>query len=380
MPAPPQPKQPPVTVTKATALALEARLNGGKAVALRGVDIHRQHRALEKLRKILGGVPPHLARRDGVLSQLKLAELALAEAKTWLQLSATGRRVMTEAIAARMRAVQDDKARVADERAGDNAAGRSAEVIRNLRNLTRDCELDRVAWGLAHKHEARFGTWLDDARMVQLELEHELGIANSPPPFNADDAFRRLREDIGGLTPAQLRERLTVMLDNNVADTEKRFVGLLGARLPDLVAEPKLKRLVRRVADVLEADDSEDERAPAATDPNWPGLQHTRGRRAVIVGGDGREERAPMLRDAFQFAELDWPDTPKGSPSKASALVEQVRGGRYDIVICLQRFISHAMTDQLFGLDVPGVHVALAKGYGLQQIRLALDRYLPRLA
>lgn len=380
VPAPPQPKQPPVTVTAETALALQARLYGGGGVALRGVDIHRQHQALEKLRKILGGVPPRLARRDGVLSQLRLAELALAEAKAWLQLSASGRRMMTEAIAARMRAVQDERNHVADERAGDNAAGRSAEVIRNLRNLTRDCELDRVAWGLAHKHEARFGTWLDDARIIQMELEQELGIGNSPPPFNADDAFRRLREDISGLTPAQLRERLTVMLDNNVADTEKRFVSLLEARLPDLASEPKLKRLVRRVADALEADDSEDERAPTAADPNWPGLQHTRGRRAVIVGGDGREERAPMLRDAFQFAELDWPDTPKGSPGKASALVEQVRGRRYDIVICLQRFISHAMTDQLFGLDVPGVHVALAKGYGLQQIRLALDRYLPRLA
>ena len=220
--------------------------------------------------------------------------------------------------------------------------------------------------------------WLDDARTIQLELKEELGIDRAPPPFNADDAFRRLRADIDTLTPAQLRERLTLMLDNKVADTEKRFVGLLDSRLPDLADDPKLRRLLRRVSDALDDDDRDDEPVLVAIDPNWPGLQHTRGKRAVIVGGDGREERRPQIRDAFQFAELEWPDVPKGAPGKVASLVEQVRGKRYDIVICLQRFISHGVTDQLFGLDVPGVRVVLAKGYGVQQVRAALDRYLPR--
>ena len=375
--APPKPVPPPVAVSDTTALELQASLNGHALVAPRRTDSHKQHRALEKLRKTLGGVPPNLGRRDAVMSVLKQMELAVGETENWSHVGAAGRRIMLEAIAARVRAIQEVEAKVPDLRVDDDAGIRAAQVMRNLRKLT-ELDLDRLAWGLALRHEPRFGSWLDDARTIQLELEEELGIDRAPPPFNADDAFRRLRADIDTLKPAQLRERLTLMLDNKVADTEKRFVGLLDSRLPDLADDPKLRRLLRRVSDALDDDDRDDEPVLVAIDPNWPGLQHTRGKRAVIVGGDGREERRPQIRDAFQFAELEWPDVPKGAPGKVASLVEQVRGKRYDIVICLQRFISHGVTDQLFGLDVPGVRVVLATGYGVQQVRAALDRYLPR--
>jgi hypothetical protein len=221
---------------------------------------------------------------------------------------------------------------------------------------------------------------LEDARQIQQELDDELGISpepDLPPKFNIDDAFRRLREEVAALPAVQLATRIHDLRANGVAETDRRWVKLLEPRLADLVGDRTLAKVTRAVASALAEDDSDDDNV-RAIDANWQGFAYTTGKRAVIVGGDGRSERSAAMMAAFQFERLDWPDIPKNGPNKANALIAQVRKGKYQIVICLQPFISHKLTDQLFDIDVPGTKVVLAQGYGLVQVKLALERYFPR--
>ncbi len=378
---PPVPPPPPVPVTGATMALLKASLSGElKSVPLVGTA-KLEHKALEALRKILGGVPPDLKTRGQLLGLLKQVELTVTEVRTWAQLSRRGRRLLVEGIAARIRAIQEAEGGISEMQYADDVRARTAKLMRALRNETTDGKLDRAAWGLALRHDAQSSSWLQDARQVQAELEDELGIEPAAPTvaakFNADDGFRRLREDVLALSPESLSRRIAELLANGVTETDKRFVKLLEPRLPELVQDRALVKLTRAVASAL-AEDDEPGDAPKPIDANWYGFAHTAGKSAVIVGGDGRSERSVVLQAAFRFAELDWPDIPKNSPGKANALVGQVRKGKYQIVICLQPFISHKLTDQLFDLDVPGTKVVLAQGYGMLQIKLALERYLPR--
>ena len=156
------------------------------------------------------------------------------------------------------------------------------------------------------------------------------------------------------------------------------MIGATGGRHGELVGTPALARVRRHVAAELEARETEPAIPAVRIAEDWHGFAHTRGKRAVIVGGDGREERQPMLQQAFKFAELDWPDVPKNSPGRSGAVISQAKRGKYDFVICLQRFISHNITDALFDLEVPGTLVVLSEGYGVQQLRAGFDRYLPR--
>ncbi len=361
------PPPPPVPVTDATMAMLKASLSGELKAAPVSVIAKSQHRALESLRKLLGDVPSELKTRSKILSALKQVELTTAEVSTWEHLSLRGRRILAEGVAARTRAIQEAAGQVKEMEYVDDVNRRTTLIMHELRKEVVPEKRDRVAWGLAYMHGPRSETWLDDARLIQQELDDELGIkrvASQPPTkFNADDAFRRLREDVLTLSTTDLCARIRDVLTNGVSETDKRFVKLLEPRLPEIMHDRALAKLTRSVAGALAAEDK-DEESPRPIDANWYGFAHTTGMNAVIVGGDGRSERAVVLQSAFRFAGLDWPDIPKNSPGKANALVGQVRKGKYQIVICLQPFISHKLTDQLFDVDVPGTKVILAQGYG----------------
>lgn len=376
---PANPSPPPVALTDAHVARLKASLNG-ELKASAALQERHQHLVLESFRKQLGGVPPRLAVRGDVLNLLKQVELAMADSRTWDQLSARGRRILVEGLAARIRAIQAVYDQMSDMQTLDGVAERTRAVMRELIKQAEPGRIDRRAWGLALKHESRSVNWLEDARQIQQELDDELGISpepDLPPKFNIDDAFRRLREEVAALPADQLVARIHDLRANGVAETDRRWVKLLEPRLADLVADRTLAKVTRAVASALAEDDSDDD-SVRAIDANWHGFAYTTGRRAVIVGGDGRSERSAAMMAAFQFERLDWPDIPKNGPNKANALIAQVRKGKYQIVICLQPFISHKLTDQLFDVDVPGTKVVLAQGYGLVQVKLALERYFPR--
>ncbi len=371
---------PAVPLTDAAVALLKAKMSGELQTApTLTARAKAQHEALDALRKKLGSVPAQLTTRDQLAELLQRVEQTVAEVQTWNRLGPHGRRMLVEGIAARIRAIQD----VEGGTLGPDEVlhRRTGKVMRELRKETTDGKIDRSAWGLALKHDAQSGSWLGDAQQLQLDLEQELGVAPAEPPqparFSVDDAFRRLREDLPRLTNVQLSERLHELLAHHVPATDKRFVRILEPRLADVVHDRSLSRVTRAVAAALAVEDV-DEGSVKSIDANWYGFAYTAGKAAVIVGGDSRQESMAAMKGAFRFASIEWADTPKNSPGKANALVNQVRKGNHEIVICLQQFIAHKLTDELFAIDRPDVVVVLAQGYGILQVRLALERYLPR--
>lgn len=377
--APAEPASPPVVVTPDTLQALQLALSGGKARAIPDTDEQRTHAALEALRTCLGGTPAQVVSRSDALDVLASTERVVQQHSTWNRLGPTGRRLMLEGVAARVRVVQELASGAGVFVADDRVAERTQAVVHKLVERARKGPVDRAVHGLAQKHTAQSASWLRDAERADDAVERILAISHKKAPcaFNLDDAFRRLQQDAAGLDTDQLAERIDELLRHNAAADDKRFVRLVEPQLSALQGRPGLARVVRAVSAALDAESESETETPQQSLPaNWPGYAHTAGKRAVIVGGDGRQERIANIRQTFGFAELEWPDLPKNAPGKTAALVTQVRNGRYDVVICLQQFISHSVTDQLFGLAIPGIKVVLAAGYGVGQLRLGLERYL----
>ncbi|MEZ4467935.1 MAG: hypothetical protein R3F43_26725 [bacterium] len=95
-----------------------------------------------------------------------------------------------------------------------------------------------------------------------------------------------------------------------------------------------------------------------------------------MVGGEIREQRRALIQDALGFTSLEW--LSGYDIRQVQNLSERIEGGRVGFVILLARFISHKVTDILLpackSAEVDWVVVKL--GYGLSQIRVAIERYL----
>jgi hypothetical protein len=52
-----------------------------------------------------------------------------------------------------------------------------------------------------------------------------------------------------------------------------------------------------------------------------------------------------------------------------------MRHGTVDMVIVLRAFSTHKMSDKVFGLEVSPCARVLADSYGVQQVRLGIERF-----
>jgi hypothetical protein len=381
-------------VTADVTAALDAHFKGGPKRAAKAVATATPHEALAALAKLLGPAPAELNGTAALTALLSQLEATVADTRSWDRLDKPTRRMLVEAVAARIRAVQDRRLVNRIGQPQEKVDRQATRLMQALAAQHGPGKLDRRAHGPALSHKPRGADWLADARLLSREIARELGTddldgaepagaearTQSLAPPSVDDLFRRLRQDIGALDKPTMVTRLLELLRLKVGADDKRFAKLLEPRLADLGDVPGLIKVVRYVSAQRAEQDPADVDAPATIAPDWPGLAHTRGKRAVIVGGDGRLQRKDTLKSALGLASLEWADLPKKSPKRTSSLVQKVRQGSFDLVICLQKFISHSITDQLFSLTVPGVTTILARGYGLLQVKLAVDRFLPQPA
>jgi hypothetical protein len=110
-------------------------------------------------------------------------------------------------------------------------------------------------------------------------------------------------------------------------------------------------------------------------DPSWRLLSVVRGRKAIAVGGDPREPSRQRLEHAFQLASLEWPAI--DGPRKVESVVGRIRKGTYGLIIVLQPFVAHAASEPIIdAAKSGGTPWALADGYGIAAVRLALERFL----
>jgi hypothetical protein len=110
-------------------------------------------------------------------------------------------------------------------------------------------------------------------------------------------------------------------------------------------------------------------------------LAVTSGRRALIVGGQGRRpEHERAYREAFRFAELEWETTERGGGLAAwTRLAERMRPGRYDVVIFLAAYTGHGSNTVLQACKRVGIPVAyVTAGYSVNAIARAVEEQVAR--
>lgn len=106
-------------------------------------------------------------------------------------------------------------------------------------------------------------------------------------------------------------------------------------------------------------------------------LALTRGKRAILLGGDSRPERTQALQSYFEFAELEWAGLPSNDARRLQSFAARLDNHAFDLAIVLQRFSRHKISKVVFDAGKKGVVTpVLAEGYGVVSVRRGLERYL----
>ncbi|MEM6370884.1 MAG: hypothetical protein AAF851_21550 [Myxococcota bacterium] len=110
--------------------------------------------------------------------------------------------------------------------------------------------------------------------------------------------------------------------------------------------------------------------------PVWEEASLTRGKSALLFGGDPREESRTRLQSFFELLELEWPAS--DGDRSAQRWAERLRQGSFEVLILLLRFVTHAQSDALVSAArAAGIPVAFVdQGYGSTQIAQALESAL----
>ncbi|MCB9689555.1 MAG: hypothetical protein H6735_31245 [Alphaproteobacteria bacterium] len=267
--------------------------------------------------------------------------------------------------------------------------------------MTRWSKLYRPGFvaGLSRSNRPERDRWIEDARMwwEQLSVHVPLGASllasalgggatttpgvaptageDGPSAHEALLALEQVLDD----PDADLTEPLAVVLEAGVGQRDNRLVALLAPHRDRVAKVRGLKTL--KSALKFARQDPVTEEVPADTvetspiPDDWPFLKLTEGMAAVIVGGDPRSEHADRIKDAFRFASVAWNEI---DPRRVDALASRIRAGTHGMVVLLREFVSHSVADAVLGAckdaDVP--YVVVDTGYGVNQVRLAAERYL----
>ncbi len=359
----------PIPIEPATLQLLEDRLNGHRAVSV----LNQSESALARLRKVVGKTPQRALDRALFLGQVE----TLRSKVRWdvlETLTNDERQLALIWLAARVRWLQAFS--------GEQPPKAKTACSTLMRLLARALGLGVTGHvhGLAHRHEPRGTSWLEDALAVEAEIDRRVGrlpranrIRERSKSGRVDDGFRRLRELSDNAPAPVMLAVVDELLTLGVADTDVRWRGPLKLRAAEVTGTAARDRVRRGVMGA--SSNSGRTKAQASS---WEKAEMTRGKHAVILGGDRRGDRIKKLQAHFEFAVLDWRDLPTGSPRAVKSVVEQLKAGKYDVAIVLQQFISHAVTDKVFGVKADGLTVALAHGYGVRQMEQGLERFLGR--
>lgn len=125
-----------------------------------------------------------------------------------------------------------------------------------------------------------------------------------------------------------------------------------------------------------ESVDSEEENSASSKRTALPAssqlLKKTKGKRAVLVGGDKREDGRKSLEQYFEFSSLVWVDPIQYN--RVDAVAAQIRNGNYEVAIVVNSFIRHGMSEKIrAAAKATGCsHVAIGKGYGITRVEKAM--------
>ena len=123
-----------------------------------------------------------------------------------------------------------------------------------------------------------------------------------------------------------------------------------------------------------------EESDPEAVEPevhalplDWPWWPLTQGKFAVMIGGEPREHARQRIQEVFGFIELEWVQM-----DRAQNLANRVDKQTVEMVILVRSLLGHRIDDIVLPpcrrTGTPWVSVE--RGYGVNQIRLAIERFL----
>ena len=161
--------------------------------------------------------------------------------------------------------------------------------------------------------------------------------------------------------------------DAQLIELVRPYVDLLGGK--DFRA---LRRNIERVEpDVARAEEN---KALAAEFAELRAL--TRGRRAVMIGGDVREEKRRSLIQVFDFEELEWVRYEDARPVMLRSLEQRVRNRGMDLVLILKEFVGHHVSEMLRPeCEKQGIPCLMVEhGYGAAQVADAIQRGLAAMS
>lgn len=256
---------------------------------------------------------------------------------------------------------------------------RASSIISSVGRYTQRTRVGFV-YGLMLSHVPRDGNWSRDAQAYLNELS-DAAAETMDGSVTPGRLIRLLELSVENAEPCEdVFDALDVAIRGGVAQSDPRVVRLLAPFLPDLNATNQYKTLrgaIRAASKKSEA--AEDSIAePDRMLVGWPWLDFTRGKRAVIVGGDPREPNRVRIQLAFGFAELAWEQSHE-RPNLLAQVRDRVIGGRVDFVIILRRFIGHDVDNVVLpACRVAGVAwVSVPSGYGISRIKQEIERMVP---
>jgi len=300
------------------------------------------------------------------LTMLDQLERVLFHDEIWDSVSGNDRRELMALVVARARYLQDEVA------VPSGSAARLGSLFRLMTRRSRDVDVGFVT-GLSASHRPSLGSWEAEARAAWRRVSGRAGLQVKS---DAETLLVELAQSMAqALETGTLVDRVEAIISAGMASDDARLLELVVPHASVFQGQSRCKTL----KSVLKARHSQEEADEAAVDARVSRvpdgvLARTRGRRAVVVGGDCRNLALTRIQTAFGFAVVEW-DTAH-QVRRISSLAERIKRGGVDTVIILTRFISHRVTDILLpALKArPEVQVVwVDRGYGVAALTQAMQ-------
>ncbi len=349
----------------------------GDGAAAVPFDVDAAHGVIER-----AGPPRAELTDDELLDEAARIDREVTRCVDWSGFPRAIQQALLGLFASRLRRLQDDTS-------SHLRSLLALQLKKDFAKLTQFSNEHQPGWitGLSRSHKPESGSWVGDAEFWWNALRRELGgfaLDAERAALNPEVALRELAAVVGEDVPSPVRVRraATRALNAGVQPEDVRLARLLVGHLDALSGDKALKRLRRAVrqAEASEAEASteavEEDEADAALPADWPYFERTRGRVAVMVGGEVREPALARIEAAFGFESVEW--ISGWDIRTVQSLAERVGNGGVDFVVLLARFISHKVTDILLPplRDGDVDWVMVRQGYGVNQLRMAIERYL----
>lgn len=241
------------------------------------------------------------------------------------------------------------------------------------------CEMAQVGfvYGMALKDEPKRSTWESDAahhwRNVKRQLEEYF--ADDECAINAGTAQRLVEELLQEASnEIQVRHGMQKLLSKGLKP-DTRVCRLLAEHLGVFSGRQfkKLRKAINRQTAQDEAEEETNQRVHQATPPeDWPFWELTRGKRAVMIGSQGKKHQLEAVKRAFGFSQLDWVGCSEGK--RRVQAINSSTCKRDCVYLVMHRYISHSAADHIWARRDEAVVIGVNRGFSVGAVRLGIEK------